>query len=494
MEIKFDSVNARKHGNRNKETIKSSLETCGAGRSIVMDSENVIIGGNGVFEQAQALGLKVKVIESDGSELIAVKRTDLKTGDDKRKLLALADNRTAELAEWDDEQLQKLIAELPEIDLSGIGFDEDFLKEINTNFSQEETKEEAHIKLSERFGVPPFSVLNAREGWWQNRKAAWIAIGIQSELGRGDNLIPNGGGMNTQNKYNATPGGRQMKSNKKDLATSYSTQGALNLIQSGRAKTYGTEGNASEQTGTSIFDPVLTELCYRWFSPAGGLIIDPFSGGSVRGIVASKLGRKYIGVDLRHEQIEANKLQGQLICKEPFPIWHTGDSLNINEICKGKEADFIFSCPPYVDLEVYSDNPADISNMDYADFKKIYFEIIKKTFSLLNQDRFACFVVGECRDKKGNYYNFVGDTVQAFIDAGYKYYNEAILITCVGSLPIRAGRVFASARKLGKTHQNVLIFVKGDAKKATENIGEVEFGEMESENISNDSDILNGAQ
>jgi DNA modification methylase len=157
MEIKFDSVNARKHGNRNKETIKSSLETCGAGRSIVMDSENVIIGGNGVFEQAQALGLKVKVIETDGSELIAVKRTDLKTGDDKRKLLALADNRTAELAEWDNEALEKLIAELPELDLSSIGFDEKSLADIGIKSDNEiidsEVKEERADELQKEWGT-----------------------------------------------------------------------------------------------------------------------------------------------------------------------------------------------------------------------------------------------------------------------------------------------------------------------------------------------------
>jgi hypothetical protein len=60
-----------------------------------------------------------------------------------------------------------------------------------------------------------------------------------------------------------------------------------------------------------------------------------------------------------------------------------------------------------------------------------------------------------------------------------EYYNEAILVTEVGSLPIRFGRAFEASRKLGKTHQNVLIFVKGDPKKATADIGPVEFGEIE---------------
>ncbi len=116
-----------------------------------------------------------------------------------------------------------------------------------------------------------------------------------------------------------------------------------------------------------------------------------------------------------------------------------------------------------------------MSTLSYDDFKPAYFEIISKTCARLKQDRFACFVVGDVRDKKGNYYNFVGDTVEAFKAAGLHYYNEAILVTSVGSLPIRVGRQFTSGRKLGKTHQNVLVFVKGDGKRATQACGPVEI-------------------
>jgi len=242
------------------------------------------------------------------------------------------------------------------------------------------------------------------------------------------------------------------------------------------AKTFSTEGNASEQNGTSIFDPVLCELAYIWFSPVGGLILDPFAGGSVRGIVASKLKRQYIGHELRQEQVDANRAQGSEICidDEFPPAWICGDSRNIDSTCADVQADMVFSCPPYADLEVYSNDPKDLSTLAYQEFKTAYFEIIKKTCKLLKNDRFACFVVGEVRDKKGNYYNFIGDTVQAFKDAGLEYYNEAILITAVGSLPIRAGKQFSASRKLGKTHQNVLVFVKGNGKKAAQACGNVE--------------------
>lgn len=106
-EIKFDKRNYRLHNNENKRVIKKSLKELGAGRSIVIDNEGEIIAGNGVYEQAQKLGIKTKIVETDGSELVVVKRTDLATGDDKRKKLALADNAASDTSEWAEELLRE---------------------------------------------------------------------------------------------------------------------------------------------------------------------------------------------------------------------------------------------------------------------------------------------------------------------------------------------------------------------------------------------------
>lgn len=239
------------------------------------------------------------------------------------------------------------------------------------------------------------------------------------------------------------------------------------------------EDAAPASSGTSIFDPVLCELAYRWFSPPGGLVLDPFAGGSVRGIVASKLGRQYLGIDLRPEQVDANRVQADAICTDPMPAWHVGDSRDIARLAAGAEADFVFSCPPYADLERYSDNPRDLSTMDYAAFRAAYTEIIAAACGLLKPDRFACFVVGDVRDKKGLYYGFPWHTIAAFEEAGLRLYNEAVLVTAVGSLPIRVGKQFTSSRKLGKTHQNVLQFVKGDPVKATQACGPCDFADPE---------------
>jgi hypothetical protein len=239
-------------------------------------------------------------------------------------------------------------------------------------------------------------------------------------------------------------------------------------------KDYPTETLA---TGTSIFDPVLCELAYRWFCPPGGLVLDPFAGGSVRGIVAAKLGRRYIGIDLRKEQVQANRDQAREILKgaKPTPEWRTGDACDIAKLLPKTKADFIFTCPPYGDLERYSDDERDLSTMDYGRFIDALCGIVQATATMLKPERFAGIVVGDFRDKRGFYRGFVSDTISAFSGAGLKLYNEAILVTAAGSLPIRAGKQFAATRKLGKTHQNFLVFAKGDPVKATKAVGDVEF-------------------
>lgn len=234
----------------------------------------------------------------------------------------------------------------------------------------------------------------------------------------------------------------------------------------------------TEPSGTSIFDPVLCEMAYRWFSPPDGVVVDPFAGGSVRGIVASKLGRRYYGVDLCAGQLVANREQANSICQgHTLPQWVEGDSEHIVRLLpKGLQADFLFSCPPYADLEVYSEDPRDLSNMPYESFREKYTDIILEAASLLKPDRFACFVVGDARGPDGCYYGLPGDTVNAFRAAGLKLYNEGVLVTSVGSLPLRVGAQFTNTRKWGKTHQNILVFIKGDPKEATRVIGPVDFG------------------
>lgn len=380
-------------------------------------------------------------------------------------------------------------------------------------------------KIADDFYFPPFSVLNAREGFWQERKRAWLAMGIKSELGRGVNLQPlaaedlghnlNGYRDAKSQANKSAPSGSALPaanyanhergSGSAIVGTSANATPASNLARCfGQDLMRGENGNfpqrrtdpgltwvgggrdyddldetsrkilAASSSGTSIFDPVLTELAYRWFCPPSGQILDPFAGGSVRGIVASCLGRNYTGIDLRPEQIASNETQAAEICDSgPVPKWIVGDSCGLDGM-NVPPADFVFSCPPYGDLERYSDDPRDLSAQSHDDFLRNYRTIIGKACGRLKDNRFAAFVVGDYRDAKGNYRNFPGETVAAFLTAGLRLYNEAILVTAVGSLPIRIGKQFTSSRKLGKTHQNVLVFVKGDGKAAAKACGLLE--------------------
>jgi len=348
--------------------------------------------------------------------------------------MAIMDNRTSEQGlAWDAVVLEEMLNEIKQDEGELDAALDKLASELDINMGELQGGE--HLKLTDKFIVPPFSVLDARQGYWQDRKRSWIALGIQSEIGREAECLKTG-------------------------------------IDDDKYKGH------KEITGTSIFDPVLCELAYRWFMPGEGSILDPFSGGSVRGIVASYIGHKYTGIDLSEKQIQANEKQALTIVPDKLPKWITGDSINIKELAPG-EYDFIFSCPPYFDLEIYSDDKNDLSNSgSYEDFIKAYRSIIFNSVSMLKENRFACFVVGDIRDKKGFYRNFPADTISAFQDAGMILYNEAILVTAVGSLPIRITRQFQGYRKLGKTHQNVLIFYKGDPKTIKE-FGDVECGNIE---------------
>lgn len=328
----------------------------------------------------------------------------------------------------------------------------------------------ARASLAERFGVPPFSVLDARQGYWQERKRAWLGLGIRSEIGRGANLL----GM-SETVLEPDPEKRAAK--KANAQPAGGGGGAWAKYNQERAERPGYEEAGN---GTSIFDPVLCELAVRWFCPEGGSVLDPFAGGSVRGIVAGMLGRAYLGIDLRAEQVAANREQAEVIKPKQKPEWLAGNSLAvIPDLAKKQRFDFVFSCPPYFDLERYSDDPLDLSNASsYSAFLASYADIISASVARLKENRFACFVVGDLRDKAGFYRGLVRDTARLFEKCGALLYNDAVLVSSVGTLPIRVGVQFGKFRKLGKTHQNVLCFFKGKPEKIPESLADCEFGEL----------------
>jgi len=280
------------------------------------------------------------------------------------------------------------------------------------------------VSLADRFVVPPFSVLDARAGLWQDRKRRWLSMGIESEVGRGDSLTYNAGDGDPVSAKIAAIG------------------------------------------GTSIFDPVICELAYRWFTPPGARVLDPFAGGSVRGVAASVLARWYYGVELRPEQVEANRAQAHL-GSSITPVWVEGDATRLGETFgPDDEFDLVFTCPPYADLEVYSHDERDLSNMPWPLFLERYRQSIRDALGYLRRDRFAVWVISDVRDKGGNYRGLVAETIRAFQDAGAHLHNDAIYLEMIASGSLRAESPFVSNRRLTRKHQHVLVFVKGNPKKA----------------------------
>lgn len=287
--------------------------------------------------------------------------------------------------------------------------------------------------LKDKYIVPPFSILNTISQDWQKRKKVWDNMGIESVEGR------------NVKRYNANP------------VNTFSARDA----------------NAKEAERTSTFDPLLCEIMYKWFSHEGDRVLDPFAGGSVRGIVAASLDRLYTGIDLSSIQVEENYTQYQNILSRYKLLgtteWRCADSMTELEKMVDSDDigyDMLFTCPPYFNLEKYSDDVRDLSNMKtwYA-FHTAYHRILRTSYNLMRENTFAVIVVSEIRNPEtGEYYGLVPATINAMTDAGYKYYNEIILENNIGSLPIRAPKYFNQSRKIGRHHQNILVFWKGNTR------------------------------
>jgi 16S rRNA G966 N2-methylase RsmD len=284
--------------------------------------------------------------------------------------------------------------------------------------------------LHEAFVAPPFSVLDARQGYWRKRKDEWARL------------------LGAKNGHS-----EQLNTSQPDMS-------------------------AGSFADNSVFDPVLAEFVYRSFSPLGGKVLDPFAGESTKGLVAAKLGLGYTGIELRQEQVEENRRHAESLGLAP--TWIQADSAMLSATIPATEAfDLVFTSPPYYDLEIYSKDRKDGSSFEsYDAFIAWYADIFQQATARLKNNRFLVVKVGEIRDKKTGFYrNFVGDTISCFMRLGLKYYNEAVLVTAAGTAPMRAGQSFPQFRKLVKTHQNLLCFYKGDnAKLIPDELGVLKRG------------------
>lgn len=283
--------------------------------------------------------------------------------------------------------------------------------------------------LADYFIIPPFSILNSSSEKWQQRKKLWVHRINDKAQAR-------------SNKLNVYKGNYD--------ETNVNFQKAVSFM------------NIKGDT-TSILDPVLSEVLLHWFSEENHKVFDPFAGDAVFGFVSAYKNRLFEGIELRQEQVNFNQtLINELNTGSKYIC---DDALNVSNHFEKESKDFMFTCPPYADLEIYSNLESDLSTMTYEQFFETIEKILIDCYSILKENKFACIVIGEVRHKDtGCYIGLVPKIIGIMERAGFNYYNEIILQTPVGNLMMRAGRYMNQNRKIGKQHQNVLVFYKGNPK------------------------------
>lgn len=362
------------------------------------DGKLVVLGGNMRLKAAQELKMQT----------LPVILADDWTEEQKNEFL-IKDN--VGFGEWDWEQLAN---EWDTQQLMDWGLD---IPDFGAEQGKELLKSEAAASLQERFVVPPFSILDTRQGYWQDRKRTWNTLIGDNGESREETLF----------KSKGNP-----------------VSDALRTMKN----------------GVSILDAVLAELVNVWFGLPNCNTFDCFAGDSVFGYVSAHLGNTFTGIELRQEQAQLNNervkgMPARYICD---------DGRNVAQHIAAESQDLLFSCPPYFDLEVYSDLPNDASNQDsYEDFMQILDTAFSSAITCLKQNRFAVVTVGDVRDKNGFYYRFVDDVKDIFKRQGMLLYNELILVEAIGGARLRVNGMMKT-RKIAKTHQNVLVFFKGNPK------------------------------
>ena len=303
-DLVFAEYNPRQLSEDQYKNLKDSITRFGLVDPIIInknkDRKGIIIGGHQRVKVARTMGIKeVPCVEVDLTY-------------EKEKELNIRLNKNT--GGWD----MDILANTFDVnELLDWGFDE---SELSLDLFEKDDDESPGGKsdqtLADKFIIPPFSVFDSRQGYWRDRKRSWLDLGMRSELGREENLL----------KFSKTI----LTGGKKDTRSREEQWKEIGDYKG---------GDLFSLNGTSAFDPVTCEIMYKWFCKENGSILDPFAGGSVRGVVAEKLGFKYTGVELRSEQVEENRNQAAKIGVDPN--WIVGDSANICELTDGKK-DFIF--------------------------------------------------------------------------------------------------------------------------------------------------------
>lgn len=205
----------------------------------------------------------------------------------------------------------------------------------------------------------------------------------------------------------------------------------------------------------SVFNPQLAQMILSAYCDPNSTIYDPFGGGGTRGYIATKMGHEYLGVEIRKEEVD--RIKKQMIDWELNFDMILDDSRNY---IPNKKFDFSFTCPPYYDLELYSDINGDLSNCsDYYSFLTDLKKVVKNVYDCLNDGGISVWVVGNFRKKNGEMEHLNGDLVKIAKSIGFRFWDEIIWQGASNVALTRCGN-FKSNRKCVKMHEYVLIFKK----------------------------------
>lgn len=457
-------------------------------RPIVVDDTFVALGGNMRYRALSAINSMS--VEELAERLFGLRDYQKKTKAERQNLINYWDEwkanptapiiKASELSEderrefiikdnigYGDWNVDALANEWDSQDLDDWGLDV-WQDNSDGNNSKSDNSSPANASLNDRFVVPPFSILDTRKGYWQARKKMWRELIGDMGENRNDTLL-----HSPEVKYKDLY--QRTRKHREELGISFKEYLEKYVPDDVLEK----EAQNVVLSGVSLFDPVLTEIMAKWFTPRKeSKIFDCFAGDTYKGLVFAMCGHSFRGIELRKEQVDINNriIEGRELDIE----YICDDGQNVAQHIDADSQDLLFSCPPYFDLEHYSDLENDASNQkSYDDFIQILRNAFTAAIGCLKENRFAVIVVGDVRDKRtGFYYDFCGDIKRIFKEGSMSLYNELILVETAASTAMRAGRCMES-RKVAKMHQNILIFYKGNPKDIKKYFPKIEFTQDE---------------
>jgi len=205
----------------------------------------------------------------------------------------------------------------------------------------------------------------------------------------------------------------------------------------------------------SVFNPHLVQMIISAYCPLNARIYDAFGGGGTRGYVSTKMGHKYTGIEIRKEEVDR--------LKEQMKKWNIHFEILNEDSSKykpNKMFNFAFTCPPYYDLEIYSNLDGDLSNSySYGNYLDKLKMVLRNIYDVLEENSFAIFVVGDFRNKEGFLEHLNGDLVRIASYVGFKLWDEIIWMGASNVALTRCGK-FEVNRKSVRMHEYIIILKK----------------------------------